>query len=86
MANAASIAGMVLTTETAITDIKEPEPAAAGGTATSTEAADAPTAPSRGRTGTTGSAPFGVLRTSDGRRLAGPHRCPVRGRQLRYLG
>ncbi len=31
VANAASIAGMVLTTATAITDIKEPEPAAAGG-------------------------------------------------------
>ncbi len=31
VANAASIAGMVLTTETTITDIKEPEPAAAGG-------------------------------------------------------
>jgi chaperonin GroEL len=31
VANAASIAGMVLTTATAITDIKEPEPAAPGG-------------------------------------------------------
>ena len=32
VSNAASIAGMVLTTETTVTDIKEPEPADAGGT------------------------------------------------------